>query len=328
MSTVLVTGANGFVNLNIVRRLAQKGARVVALARRPPDPETVRFLAAETAQVVWVEGDVRDRAGLIELARTYGVDCIVHGAAITPSREVERAQAATVVDVNLGGTLNALEAAREVGARRFVLISSTGVYGAPANPHRRLAEDEPLQVSNLYTICKIAGENLSRRYDELYEGSFVVGRLGSAYGPMERASHSRETMSMIYEFAHRALAGDHVRIWGAERLRDFCYIEDVAEAFARLALADRLRWTIYNAATDRFVTVRDALETLVRLCPGFGWSEAADREAADVAVLPSQERAPLDLSRLQEDVGFAPIHDLASGLRAYLAWLRAGWAHI
>ena len=83
--TVLVTGANGFVGVNIVQRLAQKGVTVIALARRPPDPETSRFLANEAERVVWVEGDVRDRAGLIGLAQQYQLEGIVHNAAMTPS---------------------------------------------------------------------------------------------------------------------------------------------------------------------------------------------------------------------------------------------------
>ncbi len=323
--TVLVTGALGFVGINLVRCLAQQGLRVIALARRPPDPPTQRFLAADAARIVWIEGDVRDRAGLIALARQYKVDRLVHGAAMTPSAAVEREQSATIVEVNLLGSLNALEAARVVGVKRFVFISSTGLYGAPANPRRRLTEDEPLTTANLYTLCKFASEQLCRRYSQLHDLSVVVGRLGSAYGPMERASHSRENMSLIYDLAHRALAGERIRVFGADRLRDFCYIDDVSAAFAHLLLAEPLQWPVYNVATDQPVTGRDALDLLRRLCPGFEWSETACAEEADFAILPHQERAPLDLSKLQHDAGYRPQFNLAAGLSAYLAWLRAGW---
>lgn len=323
--TVLVTGANGFVGVNIVRCLAQQGARVIALARRPPEGETQRFLANEVDRVVWVQGDVRDRAGLIALARQHEVDLIVHGAAMTPSAIAERDQTAAIVDVNLMGTLNALEAAREVGAKRFVFISSTGLYGAPANPHRLLTEDEPLTTTNLYTICKFASEQLCRRYNELHGLSTVVGRLGSAYGPMERASQSRENMSLIYDLAHRALAGERIRVFGANRLRDFCYIDDVATVFTQLLLAEQLNWPVYNVATDQPVTSRDALDILSQLCPGFEWSEAIQPEEADLSISPNQERAPLDLSKLGQDVGFVSQYDLAEGLQTYLTWLRLGW---
>jgi UDP-glucose 4-epimerase len=329
IGTALLTGANGFVGVNIVQRLAQKGVRVVALARRPPDTETLRYLEDEAAHVVWVEVDVRDRDGVIDIAREYRVDSVIHGAAMTPTLEVERAETAAVVDVNLGGTLNVLEAARESGAHRFVFISSSGLYGAPeGDPRRPRTETDPLKLRNLYTICKEASENLCRRYGELHDLTTVAGRLGSAYGPMERASKSRESMSLIYELAHRALAGERVTTWGSDRVRDFCYVADVAETFARLALAGHLKWSVYNVATDRATTVRDVLDELVRLCPGFTWREVTDPEEADIVLPPASTRAPHDLSRLREDVGSGPQFDLTQGLEAYLTWLRSGWIHL
>jgi nucleoside-diphosphate-sugar epimerase len=323
--TILVTGANGFVGVNLVRRLAQNGATVIALARRPPDPETRRFLASEAERIVWIKGDVRDRAGLAALAQQYHIAGLVHNAAMTPSALVEHSQSATVVDVNLMGTVNALEAARQVQARRFVFVSSTGLYGAPANPHRLLSEDEPLRTTKLYTICKVASEQFCRRYNEVHNLSTVVGRLGSAYGPMERASKSRENMSIIYELAHHALAGEQLRVFGSDRLRDLCYVENIADAFARLVEADDLTWPIYNVATDTPVTTRDALDLLCQLCPGFGWLAVDQPHEADIAILPEHERAALDMSRLRRDVDYTPERNLLRGLQSYLNWLRSGW---
>ncbi len=325
MSTVLVTGANGFIGVNIVRRLAQKGAQVVALARRFPDRETERFLGTEAARVCWVQGDVRDREHLMALAREHGVDHVLHSAAVTPSLEMEQCQAPMILDVNLGGTLNALEVARAIGARRFVLVSSSGLYGSPPTPGRPLAEVEPPYTGSLYTICKAAGEALCRRYRTLHGLSAVAARLGTTYGPMERASHSREQMSHVYVLAHRALAGEAVSVWGVERLRDFCYVDDAAEAYARLVLAGELHYDLYNIATEETLSVRDVVEFLSGFCPGFQWSEASRPEEADLVLLPASQRVPLDMSRLREEVAFTPQHNLELGLRQYLAWLRSGW---
>jgi nucleoside-diphosphate-sugar epimerase len=251
--------------------------------------------------------------------RSVGTERIVHGAAIT-STELERSDPAGFVDINLGGTLNVLEAARLSEAERMVLISSSAVYGAPRNPHL-ISEDEPLQIGSIYTICKQAGEALCRRYGELYGLSAVAGRLGTAYGPMERPSGSRATMSQVYVLVHAALEQRELRIFGADRLRDVCYIADVAEAFCRLALADTLQHTIYNVSAGTAHSLRQIAAALQTLVPGVRWAPAETAAVADLVVLPSAERGPLDLGRLHADLGFSPHWSLEAGLAEYVQWL-------
>jgi UDP-glucuronate 4-epimerase len=106
-TTTLVTGAAGFVGLNIVRRLAEYGVPVLALARRAPDAAMLQFLQPVAAHVRFAEGDVRDRDGMRTLVQREGVERIIHGAAIT-SAEAERDDPSGFIDVNLGGTINLL----------------------------------------------------------------------------------------------------------------------------------------------------------------------------------------------------------------------------
>jgi nucleoside-diphosphate-sugar epimerase len=318
--SVFVTGAAGFVGLNIVRRLAEHGADVIALARREPDAETLRFLEPVRSRVRFAEGDVRDRERLISLVRAAGARRIIHGAAIT-SADLERADPAGFVDVNLGGTVNVLEAARLTNAERVVLISSSAVYGAPQDRERLIREDDPLQISGIYTICKQAGEALCRRYGELFGLSAVAGRLGTAYGPLERPTGSRATMSQVYALVHAALEQRELRIFGAERLRDVCHIDDVAEAFSGLALAETLNHTIYNVSAGTAHSLRQIAAALDPLAPGLRWTPAETPAAADLVVLPPSERGPLDLSRLHADLGFRPQWSLEAGLARYLDWL-------
>lgn len=319
---VLVTGAAGFVGLNIVRRLAESAAQVTALVRQAPDAATTAFLAHVADRVTFVMGDVRDRDGLQQICRDAGITHIVHGAAIT-SASAERDDPAGFVDVNLGGTLNALEAARAVGAARFVLISSTAVYGAPADPDRLIREDDALQIGGIYAICKQAGEHLCRRYRELFGLSTAVGRLGTAYGPMERPSGSRSSMSQVYSLVHAAREGRPLRVYGADRLRDVCYIDDVAEIFARLTLRPQLTYGVYNVSQGTSHSLRTIAAAVAQLVPGLQWQTAESPEDADLVVLPPSERGPLDLHLVREDLDFEPRYALHSGLAAYLSWLQA-----
>lgn len=322
--SVLVTGAAGFVGLNVVRHLAANGQRVIALARRAPDEAALRFLGPLSERVRWATVDVRDRSGLIDLAVSAHVQTIIHAATVTAPRHIEMGDPTMVLDINVGGTVNALEAARFAGAKRFVFISSTGVYGAPDDPAVPIREDHPLTITSLYTVAKQTGEALCRRYAALFDLSAVSGRLGNAYGPMERTTLSRSGMSVVHPLAHAAVRGEHVAVYGVDRRRDFCYIADVAEAFTRLALADMLNYDVYNVAGDRAATVREVCDALCLLAPEFSWSESTEQEA-DAVTLPISERGTLNLSRLRDDIGFVPSYSLLDGLTEYVNWLGDGW---
>lgn len=321
MRRALVTGALGFVGLNIVRCLALRGWRVEALTRRDPDPDATRFLGDAGANVAWHHGDVSDRDGMTALLARLRPDSVLHGAAVTATPEQERADPCRVFDVNAGGTLNLLDAARRSDVERFVFVSSSGIYGAaPPTPLR--SEEGPLDIGGLYTIAKQTSEQLCRRYAELFGMRVTVGRLGTAYGPMERVTGSRSGMSSIQRAVAGALAGEDVTVYGADLARDFCYVVDVAEAFEALLGAEALQHGVYNVAGAEAAPLRRALEAIAEALPAFRWHETDDPDAADLVLLPGKARAGLDIGRLRSDTGWQPRHDLRSGVHAYLAWLR------
>jgi len=228
-ATVLVTGATGFVGLHLVERLLAAGARVVGVSKDEPDVLARRFLAGAQPAATFVCGDVRDRDLLLAISRREQADRFVHAAAITPSAEVERASPAAIVDVNLTGTVAVLEAARECRARRVILLSSSGLYGPPDAADRLVTEDAPLQISGLYSICKLAGEHIGRRYATPYGLSVIAARVGTVYGPMERPMPSRQGMSEVYALMHAAIHDTPVSVFGAGVRRDFCYADDAGE---------------------------------------------------------------------------------------------------
>ena len=109
---VLVTGGTGFVDANIVKELAQRGYEVVSLDVLPADDLTHRFLAPWAAKVTWLEGDILDRQALDQAS--HSVTEIVHAATYTPYGDIEKDDAGRVVDINLAGTANMLELARQL----------------------------------------------------------------------------------------------------------------------------------------------------------------------------------------------------------------------
>jgi UDP-glucuronate 4-epimerase len=325
----LVTGAGGFVGLHLVRRFAAGGAEVDALVRRPPDAASEAFLGELAARVAWRFGDVTDRDACDRLVAERRPDVVVHAAAVTFTGDQERAEPARVFDVNAGGTLNALEAARRHGVGTFVYVSSGGLYGA-APPVPALDETAEMRPVNMYAVSKIASEHLCGRYAALSELRVRVGRLGTAYGPMERASGSRSNLSAVQQVVRAAAegsagagaAGTPLRVAGAEIARDFVHIDDVAEAFWHLAVAPSLPELVYNVGAPVSEPLARALDVVAAELPGFSWRPVPDGEAADLRQVAAQARAAMDVTRLLRDTPWRPRYPLAEGVRAYLAWRR------
>jgi nucleoside-diphosphate-sugar epimerase len=150
----------------------------------------------------------------------------------------------------------------------------------------------------------------------------VVGRLGSAYGPMERPTHSRQRMSAVYTAVHAALEKRPLKVHGTSIARDYCYIDDVAEAFTALLLASRLEHAVYNVGSAEAYTLAELLDIIQKLEPTFFWVETSTLEEADIALLSSSARAGLDLSHLQQDVRWRLRFTLEQGLKAFLSYLK------
>jgi nucleoside-diphosphate-sugar epimerase len=320
--TTLVTGATGFACVHILRALAEAGERVVALDLRAPDEAVQAFVAGVQNRVEFVTGDVLDSGAMLALAEMHSVDRFVHGAAITPTPEIERDDPRRVVDVNVMGTVNLLEAARKVQAVRFVFTSSSGVYSASGSGDRLLSEESPVHAGGLYSICKLASESLLARYKELFGLSTVTGRMASVYGPMERATATRRKPSTIYSLMRACLARKPVLVRGRKFRRTFTRVEDAASIWRELTLADKLEHSVYNVSGGVAYSLEEVLEAFDKADPGFRYSQAPPGQKADVEITAQGERTALDMQRAQSEFGFRPAYSLEQGIESYLQWAR------
>jgi UDP-glucose 4-epimerase len=318
--SILITGASGFVMSNLARHLAEAGHAVVAADRLPPDALLRDHLSGLPGAVRFREVDTTDPAAVQALIRAEAPARAVLGAAITATPpEAERARFLETVRVNVDGTLTVLDALREAGTARVVVVSSTSVYGTRSDPSL-IREDDPKQPATLYELTKWAGEALARRYARVHGLDFAAVRLASPFGPFERDTGSRPLLSPISGWAARAVRGEPIRLAGPLTLaRDAIYVADVASAIATVLLAAPLPHDAYNVGWGHATTAEEALAVLGRLVPGLRVEHRADEPSPWAAVT----RAPLDPGRLRNDLGWRPRYDLESGLAAYLAWLRA-----
>ena len=156
-----------------------------------------------------MEGDILNRQTLSEAARrTQDIDKIIHAAVYTGTRpDVEKADSHRIVDINTRGTLNLLDLARQLSVKRFVYVSSGGVYAGKRLAGVPLREDMALFPINLYDITKYACEMLSERYGNLHGFETASVRLSAPYGPMERVTGHRAVMSQVYEWTGKRYEG-------------------------------------------------------------------------------------------------------------------------
>jgi nucleoside-diphosphate-sugar epimerase len=320
---VLVTGAVGFVGINVVRCLAEEGDRVIALYRSPPDQAAMEFLAGLDERVTLVAGDVEDAEKLTALVRDHQVDGVVHAAAVTPLLETERAMPARIMQINLMGTVHVLDAARANGVSRVVYVSSDALYGPIADATQPVTEETLPHADNLYGIAKIASEAVCRRYETLYDMEIAAGRVCATYGPMERETRSRKGMSSIFQVAHAILEGRTLSVRGLSVVRTWTHVEDIARALIAILRAPRLTYSAYNVSYGQVYSLQQVLDAFQKLEPGLRYRVVGEDETADIAYDESRQRGPLDITRLRDDVGYTPRHDLDSGIRAYMRWLRA-----
>lgn len=319
MPRVLVTGAAGFVTLNVVRALAARGHEVVAFDRRPPD-DAARAYAG--AAVRWSVGDVRELEALTRILKTSAAEVVVHGAAVTATTpEWERERAGDVLGVNVLGTINALTAAHAAGVRRAIVLSSASAVG-PRDPGEEfIPEGASASPADLYGISKRTLEMVAERLAALHALPVIAVRLSQPYGPMERPSPDRAALSPIADWITAAEEARFLTTPSLEITKDWIYIDDVAEAFVRLVEARELRHTMYNLGLGESVSVRRVMDSIRLAWP-----------AIEVSVMPNWRpnpnlagdrlRPPLAMTRLAEDVGFRPRFSIETGIARYAAWLR------
>lgn len=316
---LLLTGALGFLGLNLTRSLAsRKSVRVVAADVRQPTAEQVEFLQPVAASVSFCSLDICRRQALRELLEERQITHVVHAAALTPTFTMEREQPTRIVDVNLGGTLNLLDAALyRPSLRRVIVVSSSGVYGAsPATASANQTEDGPLLLDDLYSITKRSAELLTQRYGKLSGISMVTVRLAALYGPLERASASRPRISAIGQLNTALKEAKAVRVAGPSVRRDWTYVEDAASALFALLEAVQLRHAVYNVSCGLAVPFERVVAAFVAHGLEATWSRDVSR--ADVLMHPSQERMAMSIARLQSDTAYVPRFDIESGIAAYL----------
>ena len=322
--SVLVTGGCGHIGSFVVRKLLQRGVasikiidNLLAYPFNQLDHFCRDFLGYE--RITFVKGDIASKDEVKMALRD--VDVVFHLAAYADV-------AATIHNpdedfrTNVLGTYNVLKASLEEGVERFVFASSASVYGNQQSSNLseppRFSEDMKPNPLSTYANSKLWGEYQARLFHELYGLKTISLRYFSLYGPLQIPKPKSHSW-VVAIFLMRAVSGKPLIVYGGGQVRDFIYVEDVAEATVRAAETDNVVGDVINVGTGRPTKIEDLAQKvrdLVREKLGIGVEiKYGLRPKGD----PMGGYA--DITKMRSLLGFEPKIKLEEGLEKTLEWL-------
>lgn len=299
---ILVFGGTGFVGLNIADELLTRGHTVTLFDRSGLPPAAHRWFARHADKLNVVTGDVLDRQAVDDVIAT-GCNAIILGAAITAGAERDAADPERILQVNLLAQAAILVAARRSGVARVINLSSASAFGAAAFRHAQLDEELGCDPQSLYAITKFASERVAARLAELWSFDVISVRLSGVFGPWERATGVRDTLSPQMQIL-AALARRSDAILSRPGVRDWIYAPDVAAAVSLLIEAASPKRRLYHISTGLPWSVLQWGQHLAALHPGFSCRLAEADETATVDLHGDADRAPLSVARLEQEFGW------------------------
>jgi UDP-glucose 4-epimerase len=334
--TLLVTGGTGFVMSVLAREWLDRDpkARAVILDRAGLDAMAEKFFAPVRDRLTVIVADILDPAAWSAKLSAENITAIVHGATITPisrgsakeaKRTPEAENPARIVDVNLMGTVHMLEWARaHSSVKRFIYVSSGAIYRhhGPDWSGEPLPEDGYVAPLTLYGISKFASEMIVNRYADLFGMSAASVRLASVYGPMDRATESRNFRHVPNRIAHFALAGETVRPNSLEPVGDYILSSDVAKAIIALLEPPKLRYRHYNIGSGTTVTIGDIINWAREKVPNLAM-EPGTPDTANVVQDPAFKTGmwgAYDTARIERDTNWRP-RPGKDAFHAYMDWI-------
>ncbi|MCD4828960.1 MAG: SDR family oxidoreductase [Candidatus Cloacimonetes bacterium] len=271
----LVTGGSGFIGSNIVRTLLTRGENVRVLDNFSTGKRENIYSLLDNPNLQLIEGDLRS----FHIVRNAvkDVDYILHQGAL-PSVPRSINDPITTNDVNILGTLNILEAAREMGIKRVVYASSSSVYGNSEKLPK--TEDMPISPLSPYALSKYTAERYCQLYSQLYGLETVCIRYFNVFGPYQ--DPTSQYSAVIPKFIRLIAAGERPVIFGdGLQSRDFTFVANNVEANLLAAKAPGIGGDVFNIACGERYTLLDLVDLINKIMgtniePIFAESRAGD----------------------------------------------------
>jgi NAD dependent epimerase/dehydratase len=306
----LVTGADGFIGSHLAEELARRGCRVRAMAQYnsfgtrgwldtlPPDLSGAMDIRA---------GDIRDARCVRTLME--GCDLVFHLAALIAIPYSYQAPQ-SYVETNIGGTLNVLEAARELGTGKILHTSTSEVYGTARSVP--IGEEHPLQAQSPYAATKIGADQLALSFHRSFGTPVTVVRPFNTYGPRQS---TRAVIPTI--IAQIAKGGKVVRLGALHPTRDFNFVKDTVAGFIAAAECEAGLGEVFNLGSDFEISIGD---TAALIAEAMGREVEIAEDGQRLRPAASEvERLWADNAKAARVLGWKPAYGSREGLKRGLA---------
>lgn len=256
MKKVLVTGADGFIGSHLTEALLEKGYDVRAFVYYNSFNSWgwLDTLPKEKlSQIEIFSGDIRDPNGVREAMK--GIDGVFHLAALI-AIPFSYHSPDSYVDTNIKGTLNVLQAARELGTERIMVTSTSEVYGTAQ--YVPIDEKHPFQGQSPYSATKIGADRLAESFYRSFNLPVSIVRPFNTYGPRQSAR------AVIPTIVTQLLSGkEEIKLGSLTPTRDFNYVKDTAAGFIAIAEAEKTIGEEINIATQQEISIGDLANEII-----------------------------------------------------------------
>jgi UDP-glucuronate 4-epimerase len=308
----LVTGGAGFIGSHVCERLLHGGHHVWAFDELNSfyDPQlkrrNIRDIQTLAKPFEFIHGDITDRAALDELFASVKFDQVIHLAARAGVRP-SLAEPALYQRVNVEGTVNVLEAARQAGVKKIIIASSSSVYGV--NSKVPFAESDPIFAAiSPYAASKLACEALGHVYHHVYGMDIAMLRFFTVYGPRQRPDLA------IYKFAKLIRAGKPIPVFGdSSTARDYTYVNDTVDGVMACTQKE-FGFEIFNLGESQTVTLSRLIELLEN---ALDKKAIIDRQPAQPGDVPLTFA---DISKSRANLGYQPHIKIEQGIALFIDW--------
>ena len=312
--TALVTGGAGFIGSHLTEAMISLGAKVRVLddLSGGDTDNLVPAGAVDDGRITFIKGSILNQDVVTQAVQ--GCDYVFHQAALgSVPRSVELPR--LYCEVNIMGTLNVLEAAREAKAKRVMFAASSSAYGE--SPTLPKFENMPVLPKSPYAASKVADEALMRAYADSYGVDTASLRYFNIFGPRQNANSAYA--AVIAGFAKAILADQPPTIYGdGEQSRDFTFVHNAVHANLLAARCEKkIGGAVLNVAVGQRITVNELAQKMLQI---YGKGDLQPQHQAERAG--DVKHSLADLTATQDMLGYQPVVSFDDGLKATLDWYK------